>query len=79
MRGHGSVTVGESLPRASGRSGLSRAERAACSSRQIAIAGAGGRSVLDDSEIQGLRFPAQDYGRAWPMWRAKGAPPGIKS
>jgi len=77
MRGHGSVTVGESLPRAVGRSVYLELS-ARMQLQAIAIAGPGGKIVyLDDSEIQ-ASVPAQDYGRAWPMWRAK-ALAGIKS
>ena len=37
----------------------------------IAHRRAGGKIVyLDDSEVQ-ASVPVQDYGRAWPMWRAK--------
>jgi hypothetical protein len=44
----------------------------------IAIAGPGGKiEYLDSSEVK-ASVPAQDYGRAWPMWRAK-ALAGIKS
>ena len=76
MRGHGSVTVGESLPRAVGRS-IYLELSARMQLQAIAIAGPGGKIVyLDDSEIQ-ASVPAQDYGRAWPMWRAK-ALAGIK-
>jgi HCOMODA/2-hydroxy-3-carboxy-muconic semialdehyde decarboxylase len=77
MRGHGSVTVGESLPRAVGRSVYLELS-ARMQLQAIAIAGPGGKIVyLDDSEIQ-ASVPAQDYGRAWPLWRAK-ALAGIKS
>ena len=70
MRGHGSVTVGESLPRAVGRS-IYLELSARMQLQAITIAGARGKIVyLDASEVQ-ASVPAQDYGRAWPMWRAK--------
>jgi HCOMODA/2-hydroxy-3-carboxy-muconic semialdehyde decarboxylase len=70
MRGHGSVTVGESLPRAVGRS-IYLELSARMQLQAISIAGPGGKIVyLDDSEVR-ASVPAQDYGRAWPMWRAK--------
>jgi hypothetical protein len=37
----------------------------------ISIAGPGGKiTYLDEREVQ-ASVPAQDYKRAWPMWRAK--------
>jgi ribulose-5-phosphate 4-epimerase/fuculose-1-phosphate aldolase len=70
MRGHGSVTVGESLARAVGRSVyLELSARMQLEAMQIA--GPGGKIVfLDDSEVQ-ASVPVQDYNRAWPMWREK--------
>jgi HCOMODA/2-hydroxy-3-carboxy-muconic semialdehyde decarboxylase len=70
MRGHGSVTVGETLPRAVGRS-VYLEMSARMQLQAIAIAGPRGRIVyLDDGEVQ-ASVPGQDYNRAWPMWRAK--------
>ena len=70
MRGHGSVTVGETLARAVGRS-IYLEMSARMQLQAIAIAGPRGKIVyLDDSEIQ-ASVPGQDYNRAWPMWRAK--------
>jgi ribulose-5-phosphate 4-epimerase/fuculose-1-phosphate aldolase len=70
MRGHGSVTVGESLARAVGRS-IYLELSARMQLQAIAIAGPGGKiAYLDEGEIQ-ASVPVQDYGRAWPMWRAK--------
>jgi len=70
MRGHGSVTVGESLPRAVGRS-IYLELSARMQLQAISIVGPGGKIVyLDDGEVR-ASVPAQDYGRAWPMWRAK--------
>ena len=70
MRGHGSVTVGETLPRAVGRSVyLEMSARMQLQAR--AIAGPRGKIVyLDGSEVE-ASVPGQDYNRAWPMWRAK--------
>jgi ribulose-5-phosphate 4-epimerase/fuculose-1-phosphate aldolase len=70
MRGHGSVTVGETLPRAVGRS-VYLEMSARMQLQAIAIAGPRGKIVyLDEGEIQ-ASVPGQDYNRAWPMWRAK--------
>jgi HCOMODA/2-hydroxy-3-carboxy-muconic semialdehyde decarboxylase len=70
MRGHGSVVVGENLPRAVGRSVY--LEMSARMQLQAAIlAGpAGALACLDDSEVL-ASTSVQDYNRAWPMWRAK--------
>jgi HCOMODA/2-hydroxy-3-carboxy-muconic semialdehyde decarboxylase len=77
MRGHGSVTVGETLPRAVGRSVYLELS-ARMQLQAMAIAGAGGRiTYLDDEEIR-ASVPFQEYNRAWPMWRAK-ALAGIKA
>jgi ribulose-5-phosphate 4-epimerase/fuculose-1-phosphate aldolase len=67
MRGHGSVTVGESLPRAVGRSvylelSARMQMQALALSRDI--------TYLDAAEVQ-ASTPHQDYKRAWPMWREK--------
>ena len=77
MRGHGSVTVGESLPRAVGRS-IYLEMSARMQLQAIAIAGPGGKiAYLDEGEVR-ASVPVQDYKRAWPMWRAR-ALAGIKS
>ncbi len=77
MRGHGSVTVGETLPRAVGRS-IYLEISARMQLQAIAIAGTEGKiTYLDKGEIR-ASVPAQDYGRAWPMWRAK-ALAGLKA
>jgi HCOMODA/2-hydroxy-3-carboxy-muconic semialdehyde decarboxylase len=67
MRGHGSVTVGESLPRAVGRSvylelSARMQMQALLLSKDI--------TYLDAGEVQ-ASTPHQDYKRAWPMWREK--------
>ena len=37
----------------------------------MTIAGPGGKiTYLDEPEVR-ASVPVQDYGRAWPMWRAK--------
>jgi HCOMODA/2-hydroxy-3-carboxy-muconic semialdehyde decarboxylase len=70
MRGHGSVVVGENLPRAVGRS-IYLELSARMQLEAMAIAGPAGKiTYLDESEVQ-ASVPVQDYGRAWPMWRAK--------
>ena len=67
MRGHGSVTVGESLPRAVGRSVY--LEMSAIMQMQ-AMALSRKVNYLDASEVK-ASTPLQDYKRAWPMWREK--------
>jgi HCOMODA/2-hydroxy-3-carboxy-muconic semialdehyde decarboxylase len=70
MRGHGSVTVGETLPRAVGRS-VYLEMSARMQLQAMALAGPGGRIVyLDEREVE-VSVAAQEYNRAWPMWRAK--------
>jgi len=77
MRGHGSVTVGETLPRAVGRSVYLELS-ARMQLQAMAIAGPGGKiTYIDEEEIR-ASVPMQDYNRAWPMWRAK-ALAGIKT
>jgi HCOMODA/2-hydroxy-3-carboxy-muconic semialdehyde decarboxylase len=70
MRGHGSVTVGESLPRAVGRS-VYLEMSARLQMQAMALAGPGGKiTYLDEAEVK-ASDPVQNYARAWPMWRAK--------
>jgi len=77
MRGHGSVTVGEDLPRAVGRS-IYLEMSARMQLEAMIIAGPRGKiTYLDKKEIA-ASVPVQSYGRAWPMWRAK-ALAGLKS
>jgi HCOMODA/2-hydroxy-3-carboxy-muconic semialdehyde decarboxylase len=77
MRGHGSVVVGESLPRAVGRS-IYLELSARMQLEAMTIAGPDGKiTYLDEAEVR-ASVPVQDYGRAWPMWRAK-ALAGIKA
>jgi ribulose-5-phosphate 4-epimerase/fuculose-1-phosphate aldolase len=67
MRGHGSVTVGENLQRAVGRSVyLEQSAR-----MQLQALSLSKRIVfLDAAEVK-ASSPVQDYKRAWPMWREK--------
>jgi len=70
MRGHGSVVVGENLPRAVGRS-IYLEISARLQMQAMMIAGPAGKiACLDASEVK-ASVPPQDYGRAWNMWRAK--------
>jgi HCOMODA/2-hydroxy-3-carboxy-muconic semialdehyde decarboxylase len=67
MRGHGSVVVGENLPRAVGRSvylemSARMQMQALLLSRRI--------TYIDAAEVKASN-PVQDYKRAWPLWRAK--------
>jgi len=71
MRGHGSVVVGENLPRAVGRS-VYLEQSARMQMQALALAGPGGGEItwLDDAEVR-ASIARQDYARAWPLWRAK--------
>jgi ribulose-5-phosphate 4-epimerase/fuculose-1-phosphate aldolase len=70
MRGHGSVVVGESLPRAVGRSVYLELS-ARMQLQAMTIAGSEGEIVfMDEAEVK-ASVPFQEYNRAWPMWRAK--------
>jgi len=70
MRGHGAVVVGENIARAVGRS-VYLEMSAQMQLQSIALAGPGGKiTYLDAAEVAASVAP-QDYGRAWPMWRAK--------
>ena len=69
MRGHGAVVVGESLPRAVGRSVY--LEQSARLQMQALLLAQGGKiTYLDKAEVK-ASMPIQDYKRAWPLWRAK--------
>jgi HCOMODA/2-hydroxy-3-carboxy-muconic semialdehyde decarboxylase len=70
MRGHGSVVVGENLPRAVGRSVYLELS-AKLQMQALTLAGPGGKiTYLDEAEVK-ASDPVQNYARAWPMWRAK--------
>jgi ribulose-5-phosphate 4-epimerase/fuculose-1-phosphate aldolase len=67
MRGRGSVVVGESLPRAVGRSvylelSARMQMQALLLSKRI--------TYIDAAEVKASN-PVQDYKRAWPMWRER--------
>jgi HCOMODA/2-hydroxy-3-carboxy-muconic semialdehyde decarboxylase len=70
MRGHGSVVVGENLPRAVGRSVYLELS-ARLQMQAMALAGPGGRITYLDADEVKASDPVQNYARAWPMWRAK--------
>ena len=70
MRGHGSVVVGENLPRAVGRS-IYLELSAQLQMQALALAGPNGKiTYMDAAEVK-ASDPVQNYARAWPMWRAK--------
>ncbi len=70
MRGHGAVVVGESLPRAVGRSVYLELS-AKMQMQAMTIMSPGARlATLDDKEVA-ASVPNQNYNRAWPMWRAR--------
>ncbi len=67
MRGHGSVTVGENIARAVGRSiYLEQSARLQMQAMTLAKK----VTYLDAAEVK-ASSPVQDYKRAWPMWREK--------
>lgn len=71
MRGHGSVTVGQDLARAVGRSIYLEAN-AKLQAQAMLIAGSRGKiTYLDAAEVK-ASAPVQNYGRAWNLWRRKG-------
>jgi HCOMODA/2-hydroxy-3-carboxy-muconic semialdehyde decarboxylase len=65
MRGHGSVTVGENLQRAVGRSVY--LEMSAKMQLQAMLLSSK-ITFLDAAEVK-ASAPVQDYKRAWPLWR----------
>jgi len=67
MRGHGSVTVGENLRRAVGRSVY--LEMSARMQLQALLLSSK-ITYMDAAEVK-ASAPVQDYKRAWPMWREK--------
>jgi HCOMODA/2-hydroxy-3-carboxy-muconic semialdehyde decarboxylase len=67
MRGHGSVTVGENLQRAVGRSVY--LEMSAKMQLQAMLL-SNKITFLDAAEVK-ASAPVQDYKRAWPLWREK--------
>jgi HCOMODA/2-hydroxy-3-carboxy-muconic semialdehyde decarboxylase len=70
MRGHGSVVVGENVPRAVGRS-VYLEVNARMQMQAMTLAGPGGKiTYFDDAEVK-ASVARQDYHRAWPLWRAK--------
>jgi HCOMODA/2-hydroxy-3-carboxy-muconic semialdehyde decarboxylase len=70
MRGHGSVVVGENLPRAVGRS-IYLEQSARMQMQALLLAGPGGRiTYFDEAEVR-ASVARQDYYRAWPLWREK--------
>jgi HCOMODA/2-hydroxy-3-carboxy-muconic semialdehyde decarboxylase len=70
MRGHGSVVVGENLPRAVGRS-VYLEQSARMQMQAMLLAGPGGKiTYFDDAEVR-ASVVRQDYVRAWPLWRDK--------
>jgi HCOMODA/2-hydroxy-3-carboxy-muconic semialdehyde decarboxylase len=70
MRGHGSVVVGENVPRAVGRS-VYLEVNARMQMQAMTLAGPGGKiTYFDDAEVK-ASVSRQDYHRAWPLWLAK--------
>ena len=70
LRGHGAVVVGESIARSVGRSIYLEMSAKMQIQAQL-LAGVGGKLLtLHDAEVA-ASVPAQNYNRAWPMWRAR--------
>ena len=68
MRGHGSVVVGENLPRAVGRS-VYLEQNAKMQAQALALAGPGGDVVyMDDAEVA-ANVVWQEYVRSWDLWQ----------
>jgi HCOMODA/2-hydroxy-3-carboxy-muconic semialdehyde decarboxylase len=67
MRGHGSVSVGENIARAVGRS-IYLEQSARLQMQAMALSKK--VTYLDAGEVK-ASAPVQDYKRAWPMWREK--------
>src|SRR3954471_13012161 len=67
MRGHGSVTVGENIARAVGRS-IYLEQSAQLQMQAMMLSEK--VTYLDAAEVK-ASAPVQDYKRAWPMWREK--------
>src|SRR3982751_3546364 len=67
MRGHGSVTVGENIARAVGRS-IYLEQSAQLQMQAMMLSDK--ITYLDAAEVK-ASAPVQDYKRAWPMWRDK--------
>src|SRR5436190_8539364 len=67
MRGHGSVTVGENIARAVGRS-IYLEQSAQLQMQAMALSDK--ITYLDAGEVK-ASAPVQDYKRAWPLWREK--------
>ena len=67
MRGHGSVTVGENIARAVGRS-IYLEQSAQLQMQAMALSSK--VTYLDAGEVK-ASAPVQDYKRAWPMWKEK--------
>ena len=70
MRGHGSVVVGETLPRAVGRS-IYLEMNARMQAQAMGIAGPAGQvTYMDDSEVA-ESVAHQEYDRGWDLWRSR--------
>lgn len=69
MRGHGATVVGESLPRSVGRS-VYLEMSAKMQMEATLLAGPGGKIAFLHPEEVAASVPAQEYNRAWPMWKA---------
>jgi ribulose-5-phosphate 4-epimerase/fuculose-1-phosphate aldolase len=70
MRGHGATVVGETLPRSVGRS-IYLEVSAKMQMQSMFLAGAAGKiKYLHDDEVA-ASVPAQNYNRAWPLWRKR--------
>ena len=70
MRGHGCVTVGETIARAVGRS-IYLESNARMQLQAMLIAGPGGKvDFMHDDEVA-ASAPRQEYDRGWHLWRTR--------
>ena len=69
MRGHGATVVGETLPSSVGRS-VYLEMSAKMQMEATLLAGPGGKIAFLHPEEVAASVPAQEYNRAWPMWKA---------
>ncbi len=69
MRGHGATVVGESLPRSVGRS-VYLEMSARMQLEAMMLAGPNGKIAFMHPGEVAASVPAQEYNRAWPLWRS---------
>jgi ribulose-5-phosphate 4-epimerase/fuculose-1-phosphate aldolase len=70
LRGHGAVVVGETIARAVGRAIYLEMSAQMQIQAQL-LAGPGTKLLTIHDDEVAASVPAQNYNRAWPMWRAR--------